>query len=300
MPYSKLITDTCLVPYYNPRSNWGTTVKKITVHHMAGVGSGLACAKGHIQRGSVSANYYIGNDGDICLGVDEANRSWCSDSRENDYSAITIEVSNSRTGEPWPVSDKAYKSLVALCVDICRRYKIDLKWTGDKNGTLTVHRFFIPTGCPGEFLMQRMSALAKEVMDIVNGGNAPEKYELTNKEQVYNVKEKDTWKSIAKKFGMTDNGVALLEYNNYANANEKLAEKAVTQKTVKIPPTFVPGDVDGDGKVEAADARTALRASAKLETLDPDERMRADIDGDGKVTAADARKILRKSAGLEK
>ena len=299
MAQSSLITGTCLVPYYNPRTQWGTTVKKITVHHMAGVATGLACAQGHIARGNVSANYYIGNDGDIVLGVREENRSWCSDSRENDYSAITIEVSNSRTGDPWPVSDKAYKSLVALCADICKRYKINLTWTGDKNGTLTVHRFFIATGCPGETLMNRMPALAKEVMAIVNVENQPEKFELTNKEQVYNVKSGDTWKSIAKKYNMPDNGIALLEYNNYANADDKLTEKAVTQKTVKIPPKFTPGDVDGDGKVEASDARDALRASAKLDKLTPAETMRADIDADGKVTAKDAREILRKSAGLK-
>ena len=54
-----------------------------------------------------------------------------------------------------------------------------------------------------------------------------------------------------------------------------------------------------DGKVTAADARKALRASAKLEELTPEREKAADIDGDGKVTAADARKILRASAGLE-
>lgn len=58
----------------------------------------------------------------------------------------------------------------------------------------------------------------------------------------------------------------------------------------------VPGDVDGDGKVTAADARDILRSSVGLEKVSSEA---GDIDGDGKVTAADAREALRMSVGLE-
>lgn len=59
------------------------------------------------------------------------------------------------------------------------------------------------------------------------------------------------------------------------------------------------GDVDWDSKVTSADARLVLRASVRLERLDPDSVTIADIDNDGKVTASDARYILRMSVGLE-
>lgn len=59
------------------------------------------------------------------------------------------------------------------------------------------------------------------------------------------------------------------------------------------------GDVDGNGKITAADARLALRASVGLENLNPTKKATADIDGNGTVTAADARLILRASVGLE-
>ena len=62
----------------------------------------------------------------------------------------------------------------------------------------------------------------------------------------------------------------------------------------------VPGDTDGDGKVGASDARKALRASAKLETLDGAYGKAADINADGKTKAADARSILRVAAKLDK
>lgn len=57
-------------------------------------------------------------------------------------------------------------------------------------------------------------------------------------------------------------------------------------------------DVDGDGKVTAADARAVLRHSAKLETLSAAEQYSADVNNDGKVDSKDAREILRQSAGL--
>ena len=60
----------------------------------------------------------------------------------------------------------------------------------------------------------------------------------------------------------------------------------------------VKGDVNGDGKVTAADAREALRASSKLQELTEEQKKAADMNGDGKVTASDARKILKESSGL--
>lgn len=60
------------------------------------------------------------------------------------------------------------------------------------------------------------------------------------------------------------------------------------------------GDVNFDGTVNAADARLALRAAAKVETLSENAVYAADVDADSKVTASDARKILRVAAGLDK
>ncbi len=59
------------------------------------------------------------------------------------------------------------------------------------------------------------------------------------------------------------------------------------------------GDVNRDGKVSASDARTVLRAAAKLEALDSIQMFIADVNVDGKINASDARHILRCSAKLE-
>ena len=64
---------------------------------------------------------------------------------------------------------------------------------------------------------------------------------------------------------------------------------------------FMPGDVDLDKQITAADARLALRKSVGLETYAKGSvQYRAcDVDFDGNVSAADARLILRASVGLE-
>ena len=63
---------------------------------------------------------------------------------------------------------------------------------------------------------------------------------------------------------------------------------------------FTTGDINGDGAVKAADARLALRYSARLEELSEEQLKAADVDKSGTVNAADARKILREAAKLTK
>ena len=58
------------------------------------------------------------------------------------------------------------------------------------------------------------------------------------------------------------------------------------------------GDVDGDGKITSADARSVLRFAVLLEAPTTTQRRLADYDEDGKITAGDARFVLRKAVGL--
>lgn len=134
----------------NPRNQ---KVCRITIHHMAGNLGAVECAKMHYNGSSSSANYYIGTDGTICAGVSEDRRAWTSGSRPNDYSAITIEVANNSGAPAWTVSDAAYKACIALCADICERYGINPYYNGNESGTLTIHRMFQNTNCPGPYLV---------------------------------------------------------------------------------------------------------------------------------------------------
>ena len=91
-----------------------------------------------------------------------------------------------------------------------------------------------------------------------------------------------------------------------AGRESRMCARCLTVETREIPPTggapeTLPGDVDLDGKVTAADARLALRRAVLLETFSEDslEFLAADVGRDGVVTAGDARAILRAAVGLE-
>ena len=63
--------------------------------------------------------------------------------------------------------------------------------------------------------------------------------------------------------------------------------------------TTIRGDVTGDGKIAATDARMILQSVAALKTLSNKQLALADINKDGVVTAVDARFILQMVAGLK-
>ena len=56
------------------------------------------------------------------------------------------------------------------------------------------------------------------------------------------------------------------------------------------------GDISGDGKLSALEARQVLMASANKYSLTPLQKMVADLDNDGKITALEARRLLMASA----
>jgi len=85
-------------------------------------------------------------------------------------------------------------------------------------------------------------------------------------------------------------------------AEERVCEACGKKDTRSIEKlSYIIGDVNGDGKITAADARLALRISAKLDTLESVGAILevVDVTLDKQITAADARVILRKSANLE-
>ena len=162
MSNSNLADIVMLSPNSSPRT---AKIDTITIHHMATVSSAEACAASFLPTSrKASANYCIGNAGDVALSVDESRRSYCSSNRDNDNRAITIEVSNSERGGDWPVSDAALNKLLDLCEDICRRNGIErLSYTGDLSGNMTLHKWFASTACPGPYLESKMPWIAEEV-----------------------------------------------------------------------------------------------------------------------------------------
>lgn len=181
MSNSSLVNYTKISPNKNtPRNH---EIDTITIHCVSGqctvesLGSVFASASR-----KASSNYGIGYDGKIGMYVEEKDRSWCSSNAANDHRAITIEVA-SENKHPYKVTDAAYKALIKLLVDICKRNKIkELKWKADKSligkvdqQNMTVHRWFANKACPGEYLYSRHAQIAAEVNKKL--GVAPAKVE---------------------------------------------------------------------------------------------------------------------------
>ena len=164
---SSFTTKEILSPNFSTRTG---KVLKFTPHHTAVVTSAENVAYS-FQNPSreASSNYVIGNDGSIILSVPEEYRAWTSGNAENDQQAITVEVCNSTGAPDWKVSDAALESLINLGVDICKRYGLSgFTWTGDKKGTLTIHKMFQATSCPGPYLESKMPYIASEITKRLN------------------------------------------------------------------------------------------------------------------------------------
>lgn len=163
---SPLATKEILTINYNARKK---PILKFTPHHTAVVGAAPETIAKNFSINGNSANYVIGNDGTIISCVPEEYRAWTSGNEDNDTQAITVEVCNS-TGEPdWKVSDKALEALINLGVDVCKRYNLPgFTWTGNKNGTLTIHKMFDATACPGPYLENKMPYIAEQIAKRLN------------------------------------------------------------------------------------------------------------------------------------
>ena len=170
MSNSPLVNYVLISP--NKTSPRNHKIDTITIHHMAGNLSVEACGNVFAPTSrQASSNYGIGCDGRIGMYVEEKDRSWCSSSGANDNRAITIEVANDGGDPDWHVSDAAIKSLIELCVDICKRNGIArLLWKNDKSlvgqvdkQNLTIHQWFAPTACPGPYLHNKLGYIADEV-----------------------------------------------------------------------------------------------------------------------------------------
>ena len=220
-------------------------ITKITPHHMAGIMSGISCARMHYNS-DVSANYYIGVQGEIVGGVAEERRAWTSNSRENDHSAITIEVSNEVLNGEWKISDTVYKSLVKLCADICERYNIIPKYNGNDSGSITVHNMFCDTEAMGKAeepvepvepvtdfdyvisqgdtltsISKRFNTTVKFLKDLNKIENADKinSGDIIQTGFLYEVEKGDTLTSISKKFGTT---IKRLTVNNTLENPDKI------------------------------------------------------------------------------
>ena len=181
--------------YSNVNKHWSLRsheIDTVTIHCAAGLASSLSiCRYLDTHTSDCSANYVIGQDGDICIMIPEQYAAWTSSSAENDARAITIEVA-SDSKPPYQVPTLAMAALLDLLVDICSRYKFSLKWSWLSSSrinhvdgcNMTLHRDFNSNkSCPGEYLYDNMQAIADSVnrrLSEMNGSSLDPRYKTLN------------------------------------------------------------------------------------------------------------------------
>lgn len=243
----------------SPNRTIGRTHKidTITIHCMAGNITVQTCGNifASSSRGA-SSNYGIDSDGKVGMYVPEKDRSWCSSNRDNDMRAVTIEVANTAGADKgWPVSDKAYSTLILLVADICKRNGITkLKWKADKSligqvdkQNMTVHRWFKNKDCPGKYLYDHMGDIANQVNKIL-GSSSTESDKSTDVVNEYT--KKDFIKDIQNVIGVTVDGIAGTNTINNtptlsAKRNKKHKAVKYVQKYLKHKGYTEIGAVDG-------------------------------------------------------
>lgn len=169
MSNSPLTSVTVISPNRNsPRNH---VIDTITIHCVVGQLSAKdICSLFASPSAKASCNYAIGKDGEVGLCVEEKDRSWCSSNSSNDNRAITIECASDKT-HPYAINNKVYATLINLCTDICKRNGIPkLLWKADKSlvgkvdqQNMTVHRWFANKACPGDYIYERLGAIADAV-----------------------------------------------------------------------------------------------------------------------------------------
>lgn len=189
MANSTLVDIVQITTNSSPRGN--NRIERITPHCIVGQMAATSCAnlKNFRPGGCASANYIIGKDAEVLLNVPEERRAWTSGGNlsvnghtgaQNDYKAITFECASDATA-PYAFKEIVYEKLVAVCVDICKRYgRKRLLWIPDKYQAeaykvkddemiLTAHRWYASKSCPGDWMYSREGDLANRVTAQLGG-----------------------------------------------------------------------------------------------------------------------------------
>lgn len=177
MGFSPLANMSRRIPQLNRYNYRNSSISGFTIHHNAGVDSYSEATNPNRE---VSANYWITNDGVILPQVDENYRAWTTGAAsypagaQSDHRNITVEVSNSPEGVrngTWAISTAAYNALVALIADVFKRHNLGSVRRGTHGG-VAVHQDFVPTACPGPYIMSHLGSIIAQAESVRNGGGA--------------------------------------------------------------------------------------------------------------------------------
>lgn len=182
MSNSPLVNYTRISPFRT--RNRTHKIDMVIIHCVVGQAS-VETLGSVFQTRQASSNYGIGSDGRIGMYVEEKDRAWASGGVDRDGNSIRVNgISGADIDQraisiecacdpshPYAINQKVYASLIKLLVDICQRNGIkELKWQGNKNlvgqvdkQNMAVHRWFAYKACPGDYIYNLHTQIAKEV-----------------------------------------------------------------------------------------------------------------------------------------
>lgn len=171
MTYSGYTTRT--VATRNQSGREGQKITTIVLHHMASTNLEGTLHMWTAETRVGSANYAIGNEGQIVGVVPEGLRSWSLGSTSDggkgaafDRHSVTFEIENQSLGGSWPVSHAAHEATAKVVSDLCKRYGIACNRTqilGHREVWTRYHASY-PTACPGGLDMDWIVARAKQLL----------------------------------------------------------------------------------------------------------------------------------------
>lgn len=218
--FSRLISRTQITTDSSTRTR---SIDRFIVHHAATTSLATILALFAPGGRTVSANYALG--GGVLVGtVDEDRRAWTSGSEAWDGRAVTIEVANSRAGDPWPVGAPDFTLLAWLIADVASRYGFPI----DDTHILTHQELYTrygasyPTACPGDLQRRKgeLLTLARQLQTGTPAGTpTPEEDTLTAAE-VATITTRITEaakRTEAIAAGVPGNGAILIRYARSAN-----------------------------------------------------------------------------------
>ncbi len=195
-------------------------IQKIVVHYVGNPNTTAIANRSYFDnlRNQInvyaSSHYIIGLSGEIIRCIPESEVAYHSGNLDMNYKSIGIETCHpDSTGK---FSEITHNSLLELCADICRRYKLD--------PSADIIRHFDVTGkkCPLYYVNNQTEwdKLKQKIKNILNP--------VLFNEKIYVVIRGDNLTKIANKFGASVEGI--VKINNIVDKN-----KIVIGQLLKIP-----------------------------------------------------------------
>ena len=167
MSQSSLVTRQWWANESNYTKGRTDTIHGIVVHHAASTSlDSVGQVFSQYGRGG-SAHYGVCGP-QIHQYVREEDTAWHCGDWPGNCCTIGIEVVNSTGAPTWLVSEESFETLAKLCADIAKRNGLGRVKFGpnDVYPTLSAHRDWSATYCPGDYLYSRMNELADRINEI--------------------------------------------------------------------------------------------------------------------------------------